>query len=282
METFEFQGLQIKYARAGKGAPMVFLHNGGTSHTIWKDVTPKLASSFEIFALDLLGYGASSKPASGYSLDRYVDILEAFLAHHKLDNVTLVGNCMGSAMSIAYAMRRPAGIRALVLINPLTSATFTAGWLGSLLRLRRAAPGLSRTVYGGLGRFRLNRWIGEQSLRMQFGTIGQARHLEKTDDLCACFTGQGQMNSLLGALDDLVHYAVFDTFTPPAGFPPVCTIWGLENKILSAKAGRALNATLRPAREEWLTGCGHLAMLEKPDEIANTIREFVALQGVRA
>jgi pimeloyl-ACP methyl ester carboxylesterase len=275
METFDYQGQTIKYIRKGKGEPLVFLHNGGTSHAIWKDVVAQLSGEYECFALDLLGYGASAKPGSGYTLETYVAILAAFLEAHKLTNVTLVGNCMGSAMSIAYAMQNAGKVRALILVNPLTSATFTAGWLGTTLRLRRQAPGFSHFLYNVLGRMKLNRWISVQSLRMQFGAIGRSKSLHLSDDLCACFTGEGQMPSLLGALDDLVNYEVFDRFTPPADFPPRCTIWGEENKILSARAGRKLNKTLRPAREEWLPNTGHLLMLEEPAKVSQTIREFL-------
>ncbi len=274
METFQFRNYEIKFVRKGSGSPIVFLHNGGTSHAIWKEVIPRLADSHTCYALDLLGYGASSKSADDYSLETYVEILGAFIDHHQLAPVTLVGNCMGSAMSILYAQRNPGNVRSLILVNPLTYRTFVHGRLGSFLRLRRSAPGFSRAIYRTIGGFKLNRLVSEQSLRMQFGAIGRQKHLEKSDDLCACFTGEGQFNSLLGALDDLVHYDQFDTLAKAPGFPPVCSIWGLENQILSARAGEELNETLQPVRAERLDGCGHLAMLEKPDEVARIIREF--------
>lgn len=277
MTAFNYQELSIHYIREGKGQPVIFLHNGGTSHFIWKDVVAELSGSFEIFALDLLGFGASSKPEVGQTLNEHVDILAAFIEHHQLENVTLVGNCMGSAMSLAYAMRQPSHVRALILVNPLTFATFSEGGLGLFLKLRRATPKFSKAIYNLLGRFRLNRFMGERSLRMQFGSIGKKKQLEKTEELCACYTREGQMNSLLLTLDDLVNYDVFDKFTPSSGFPPTCTIWGLENKVVSANTGRKLNATLRPVREEWIAGAGHLVMLEESEKIATIIREFVVL-----
>lgn len=276
METFRYENLDIKYVRSGKGQPLVFLHNGGASHVIWKDVISRLSGSYETFALDLLGYGSSSKPKAGYELSKHVNILTAFVEHFQLEKIVLIGNCMGSAISLTYTMSNPSNVRALVLVNPLTAKTFTAGKLGVFLRLRQSAPKFSRTIYKGLGKFHLNRFISEQSLRMQFGSTGKAKHLQKSEDLCACFTGEGQMNSLLWTLDDLVNYEVFDKFSPPENFPPVCTIWGLENEILSAKAGRTLNAALKPEREEWIAGGGHLVMLEEPEKVAEIIREFIS------
>lgn len=283
METFDYRGLPIRYVRQGKGEPVVFIHNGGTSHTIWRDVLPKLAGRYEVFALDLLGFGASAKPETGYDLENYISLLEAFVDAHRLAPVRLVGNCMGSAMSLGLAMRRPQDVRAMVLVNPLTDATFSAGWLGSTLWLRKKARGLSHAIYAGLGAFRLPRAVSQQSLAWQFGSIGRAKKLHLTRDLCACFTAEGQMKSLTNVLDGLMAYAVFDELRPGAGFPPACTVWGLENRILSPEAGRRLNETLQPVRQEWLEGCGHLAMLEKPDEVAAIITEFFATaKAVRA
>ena len=76
-------------------------------------------------------------------------------------------------------------------------------------------------------------------------------------------------------LDDLENYAVIDNLAPQPGFPPICTIWGMKNKIVSPKAGRRLNSTLHPARQEWLADSGHLLMLEQPDEVASIIDGFL-------
>jgi pimeloyl-ACP methyl ester carboxylesterase len=275
MEEFAFRGLPVKYAHEGAGAPVILLHNGGASHTIWRDVIPNLAASHEVFALDLPGFGASAKPGSGYTLGNYVEMIGDLVDLHGLKPVSLVGNCMGSAMSLAFADDRPADVRALVLVNPLTDATFTGGWLGPLLRARKLAPGLSRLTYSALGPLRLPDWVGVLSLRFQLGKQGVSRGLQKTEELCECYSSPGQMRSLLGVLDDLVNYAVLDRMSPGDGFPPICTIWGLQNRILSPDAGRRLNVTLRPRRQEWLPGCGHLVMLEQPDEVARIIREFI-------
>lgn len=272
MPSFGFRGLPVHYLRQGSGEPLLLLHNGGTSHAIWKGVLPRLVDVYEVFALDLPGFGASPCPGTGYRLQDFVELLETFVAAFRLAPMRIAGNCMGSAMALGLAMRDPRVVHSLVLVNPLTDATFAAGWLGATSRLHQQVPSLSRA----LGRVTLPAFAGEQALAFQFGSTGRRQGLQRTPELQACFTRRGQMAALLSVLDDVPGYAQFDDFAPAAGFPRLCTIWGLENRVLSAEAGRRLNDTLRPQRQEWLPGCGHLAMLEQPGRVAGIMREFFA------
>lgn len=280
MKTFNFQGWPIKYKQSGAGSPLILLHNGGTAHVIWREVEPFLAGEYEVFAFDLLGYGASAKPGSGYTLNRYLDFIESFIDRHRLAPVNLAGNCMGSSISLGLAQRRPEKVRAAVLINPLTEATFLAGMLGSTLKLRLRAPRFSQRLYSLLGRLRIPALLAPLILSFQLGACGKSAKVQRDPELRSCFAGRGQMRSLLGVLDDLGNYAYLDRLEPGSDFPPLCTIWGLQNKILSPSAGRNLNGFLRPQRQEWLDGCGHLLMLEQPQEVALIISDF--LTGVGA
>lgn len=276
MESFDFRGLQIRFVREGKGEPVVLLHNGGTSHAIWRDVVPQLADSHEVFALDLLGFGASDKPGTGYTIDTYIAMLGEFIDAYGLAPVALVGNCMGSAISLGFAMQRKDDVRALVLVNPLTEATFDAGWLGTTLRLQKSAPKITGPLFQQLGRLRLPSWMASSTLAFQLGKKGRSQKVQSTEELCACASSEGQLRSLLGVLEDLTSYAAFDIFEPSEGFPPITTIWGLENRVLSPEAGRRLNARLLPVSEHWLEGCGHLPMLEDPSRVASIVERALA------
>ena len=275
MLSFPFGDWTIAYERQGRGSPVIFLHNGGTSHAIWLEVMTRLAPRHDVIAVDLLGYGASSKPGSGYTMSNYVELVKTLYTELKLERATLVGNCMGSAIAMSYARLYPERVSSLVLINPLTEATFSAGWLATALKLRQASPTVVGGLYKRLGALTLPAWTGPMTLAFQVGSVGRKRAIHHNASLQACHSSEGQLQSMLEVLADIDAYAELDQFVPPAGFPERMTIWGAENRILSARAGEALNKTLRPTRQERLSGCGHLVMMERPDEVAALIEGFV-------
>lgn len=274
MLSFPLGDWSIAYERQGSGPPILFFHNGGTSHAIWLDVMARLAPRFDVVAVDLLGYGASSKPGGGYTMINYVALVEALYAELKIERATLVGNCMGSAISMSFARLHPDRVSGLVLINPLTQATFSAGWLAAALKLRQASPRAVGGLYKRLGALKLPGWTAAMSLAFQLGSVGKDREVQNNPSLRACHSSEGQLRSMLEVLADIDAYAELDRFVPPPGFPERMTIWGAENRVLSARAGEKLNQTLRPTRQQRLAGCGHLLMLERPEEVADSIDGF--------
>jgi pimeloyl-ACP methyl ester carboxylesterase len=276
VDVFEHRGRAVVYDRVGSGSPIVFLHNAGTQRRIWDDQVAALRDEHEVFALDLPGYGQSDQPATGYRLTDYVDMLAAFLDAHRRTDVVLIGNCLGSATSLRYTMGHPERVRALVLMNPLTLDTVSSGQSAGLARLDARLPlaPLAR-------RIRLPDPVVSLIVGNQLGPRGRGRNIRHEPRVRAHWTDRGRLLALHGLVQDFPAYRALDTFDPPAGFPPICTIWGRRNRILSAKAGGRLNHRLRPHTAVELPDCGHLPMVEAPEQVTAIITGFLADTGAR-
>lgn len=275
MDRFEHDGVEIAYEQRGAGPALLFLHNGGASSTIWRHQTQALSASYRTVAVDLPGFGCSPRPAAGIDLSGQVAVLEALVDHLGLAPVLLVGNCMGSNIAAAIAARRPDAVAGLVLVNPLTEATFSAGWLGPLHAMARRAPGPTRLVRGLARRLVPPRPAARASLRFQLGPKGRAQGLHHDPALVAGNQRADQMPALVDVLDDMGAYGGLDAGRPGGG-PPLCTIWGARNRVLSPRAGAALDDRLGPERAERLDGCGHYPMLEDPEAVTGIVAAFAA------
>lgn len=101
------------------GAPaVVFLHYFGGSGRSWAEVVEGLGGRARRIAPDLRGFGDTEAPAAGYTVDDYADDVVALTAALGLDDYVLAGHSMGGKIALALAARRPAGLRALLLLAP--------------------------------------------------------------------------------------------------------------------------------------------------------------------
>ncbi|MGB6059450.1 MAG: alpha/beta hydrolase [Microthrixaceae bacterium] len=274
MQRIQLDDASVAYERDGNGPPVLFIHNGGTSRRIWREQCDAMSPRYDTIAIDLPGFGDSPLPPEKLEFSRYVEIVEGLVESLGVIPLSIVGNCMGANIAAAIASNHPEWISALVLINPLTEATFSAGQLGPLHKLERWAPRTSGALRRISRAVVLPGVAARVVLRFQVGRKGAARGIAKDPELIACNRRGEQLPALVDVLDDMGAYGQLDREGPVAGLP-ICTIWGAQNRVLSAKAGVRLNDVLRPDRSEVIQGCGHLVMLEDPDAVTQIIEEFL-------
>ncbi len=278
MKHFLFNGHKIFYFEEGAGEPLVFLHNGGNDHRIWDHQIAHFSKTHRVIAIDLLGFGQSDKPRVDYTLPLYVEMIETLVDELELAPVNLIGNCMGGAMSLAYAARHPDKVRQMILFNVASEQHVLAGPLAKVYQTFSKHRWLRNLLSLKVDLFGLSKKETARRLRSQFGA-NPPDDAEFTAYTHRLYNRKGQIRVLYNNL------SVFDTFRPideferpKNGFPPVCLFWGRENFVLPATAGEKLCQRLQPEQVEWLDGCGHLPMREQPAEINRKIESFLALQ----
>jgi len=106
----------IHYAQAGEGDPVLLLHQTPRSWDEYRDVLPLLAASRRAIAMDTIGFGDSTPlPRGEDSIERWSDVVLAFLDALHLDRVDLVGHHTGATIAIETAGRAPERVRSVVL-----------------------------------------------------------------------------------------------------------------------------------------------------------------------
>ncbi|MEA2469688.1 MAG: hypothetical protein QOE38_687 [Thermoleophilaceae bacterium] len=118
--TVEVAAGTIEYRESGSGPPIVFAHGVGVNGDLWRNVAPELAAGgYRCIAPDL-PLGGHSIPLTGepdMSLPGLADILASFVDALDLEEVTLVANDTGGAITQAYIGRRPARVARVVLTS---------------------------------------------------------------------------------------------------------------------------------------------------------------------
>jgi pimeloyl-ACP methyl ester carboxylesterase len=107
----------ISYREQGAGEPIVLVHGLLANGELWRDVAPRLAADFRVITPDW-PLGSQERPLNAgadFSPLGLAQLIADFLSALELENVTLVGNDTGGALSQLVAIHHPERIGRLVL-----------------------------------------------------------------------------------------------------------------------------------------------------------------------
>ena len=119
--TIDAGDIATNYHDLGSGTPLVMIHGSGpgvTGWANWRLVMPELAKHHRVVVPDMVGFGYTARPDGiAYTLDTWVRHALDFLDALGLEQVDLIGNSFGGALSLALTIRTPERIRRLVLMG---------------------------------------------------------------------------------------------------------------------------------------------------------------------
>ena len=108
-DFFRFDGHNIAFWSAGEGRPLLLVHGYPTSSWDWHRIWDALAEKRRVVACDMLGFGLSDKPKSGYSIHRQTDLQQALLDHLGVDAFDAVVHDYGDTVGQEMLARRNEG-----------------------------------------------------------------------------------------------------------------------------------------------------------------------------
>lgn len=114
-KTLEVAGGSLSYEEAGRGRPIVLLHEGIADRRMWDREFAHLAQSHRVVRYDLRGYGRSPAATAAFSPVR--DLL-TLLDHLKLDRPLIVGPSVGGKIALDLTLAHPGRVGALLLVAP--------------------------------------------------------------------------------------------------------------------------------------------------------------------
>ena len=148
-------GTRIALARSGEGPPLVRVANWFThldldrQSAVWRHWLDFLSDGRTLIRYDPRGSGLSDRDVDDFSLDRWVEDLDAVVECAGLTRFPLIGLCQGGAVAAAYAARYPDRISRLILYD---SYPFGAYAHGVPDRLAQEARTLAEMIEMGWGK----------------------------------------------------------------------------------------------------------------------------------
>lgn len=265
----ELGGQLVHVEQAGRGEPVILLHGFGASTYSWRHVMPALAAAFRVIAIDLNGFGYTQRPRTfeSYTREGQAGLVLRVMDALGIRSAHLMGHSYGGGLSLFLAAVHPGRVRSLVLID--SSAPTYANDRRSLAAAVRPLAGLylrSVVLRPGNVRRALLRSIHDDSL--------------VTPELVREYYERLRVEGVVEAFHGLT--APSRTASTPVRLEeirvPTLVVWGAEDRLISAAAGRRAAARMPDSEFVVLEGVGHMPMEEKPDELVRIVLPFLERQ----
>ena len=275
-------GATIHVAERGPttGRPVLLLHGITLSAGIWVEQLRRLPDAgMRVIAVDLRGHGESTIGRDGLALDRLTADVVEVAEQLSLGDALLVGHSMGGMaalrlLSTAPSLARGEGwLSALALVA--TSARPALGWGLPGARLAVSAIGPALRGAAALVCLLPTPTLPDSEAADPLAALSFAEHPEAgAVRLTRRATARVPAGTTMELLAELVR--LDETVALAQTRVPTTVVVGRDDLITPPRHARALAAAIHGAELVELDRCGHMVMLECPDELAAAILELAA------
>lgn len=264
-------GVDIHYVVEGHGPAVVLVHGLGGFAEAWRHNVAYLRRQVTVCAIDLPGFGLSTKPHGRYDLRLFVEAIRWFTSTLGLDRFSLVGHSLGGAIAMAYAVYYPASVERVAVLGAVIPGF---GYrLAPAYRLL-TVPALGDAIAACLPKAAYRRLLArcfvvsradevaflvDWNYRTRTGPEGRAAYLATLRGVRADFVE-----------NDEAYHAAMARLTIP-----VLAIHGVQDPVVPAAHCARVIDRLRHGAVRWLDPCGHFPQIEHADTVNAWLAEFL-------
>lgn len=273
---------KIYYVKAGHNPqqpPLLLVHGFGASTDHWRKNIAELSQEFEVYAIDLLGFGRSQKPAWQYSGELWRDQLHDFIDEIIQRPAAIAGNSLGGYASLCVAADYPQSVRDVILLNSAGPFTDTNP-LGS----KKVNP-IQKAISTNLQSILRQPWAN----RLLFNFVRQKSRIRST--LKKVYLDQSAVTEQLveeiyrPSCDQGAAQVFASVFSTPQGKKvdqllaamtcPLLLIWGEGDPWMNSRARGAKFREFYPSLTEHYIKAGHCPHDESPEVVNGLIRDWL-------
>lgn len=252
---------------------VLLVHGLGATKASLLPIVPRLTATHRVIAIDLPGFGDSSKPRGTYDAPWFADHILRLLETMGIERTALVGNSMGGRIVQEIAIEHPDRVESLTCLCPATAFSYRPGL--PLVKLLRPELGIA------LGRLPRSRVIGTmKSLFARSSRVDDAWFQAAADDFLTTWRSPRARMAFFAAVRNLYLEEPYGE----AGFwerlrrvsAPALYIFGQQDTIITPRFGAKVASCLPDARVEVWDDCGHVPQVEHPERTGELLASFLS------
>jgi pimeloyl-ACP methyl ester carboxylesterase len=266
-------GASISALVAGpaQAPPVVLIHGLGATKASWLTVVPALASRHRVVAIDLPGFGASSKPLGSYKPKWFAGYVVDLLDSLGFERALLAGNSMGGRISMEMALSHPDRVNGIACLCPAAAFTHRPALL--LAKILRPELGM---FAGRLPRARVRE--GLKQLFADTASVDESWYDAAIDDFLDVWKSPRARIAFTRALRNIY----LDEPEGEAGLwarlshmeTPSMFIYGRRDVLITHHFSRKIRKFVPHAKVHVWKDCGHVPQIEHPDRTALAMLDF--------
>ena len=114
-KNIKINGLDFHYTVQGSGSPIVLMHGWGCNLTTLASIETVAAENHTVYNVDFPGFGKSEEPSEVWGVEKYTQLIEAFIKLENIENPILLGHSFGGRVGILYSSRNK--VKKLILVD---------------------------------------------------------------------------------------------------------------------------------------------------------------------
>jgi 3-oxoadipate enol-lactonase len=260
MHIANLDGIRLHYRIDGDpaGAPVVFANSLGTDLRLWDSILPLLPKGLKYIRYDKRGHGLSDGPPAPYAMGTLISDVEKLMEHLGAQNAIFVGLSIGGMIAQGLAVKRLDLVRAMVLSNTGAKIGTREIWQDRIDAVN--AGGLEAVVDATM-----QRWFSSP-----FHDTDEF-HAWRTMFLRCPTHGWTGCGAAIAGSDFMTTTATLRL--------PTLGIAGSEDGSTPPDLVRETVGLIPGSEFQLIRGAGHLPCVERPEEYARILSDFLNRQG---
>jgi len=263
----ELDGLSTHYIEKGSGEPVILLHGFFFDTYMWNKNIDILAERFKVYAIDLWGFGYSTRKPLDYGYPLYTNQLLNFMDTLDIPRASLIGQSMGGGTIINFTVSNRDRVNKIVLVD-------AAGMPNRLPIMGRISnlPQLGEFIYSLNNNFIRKMTLGNTFLHNKqiitdeyLENATRFHKIKGTNEVMLYITRKQFFDTLIEEIKTLSTMKV-----------PTLIVWGREDKAIALHIGQEMHRILKDSQLEILDEAGHCAHDDQSELFNQMALDFLA------